>query len=127
MCPSIRRDHEQTTTPEPLTWLQSEGGAGAIKGIEHSLNWLSSSTFTPIRSQHGRRSLRTGLRSMVGTRTMEQTCRSPLSTAISARKSISTLILFTRRARRLTCRLAGSRTRQSIFSVFNERVSQKPS
>ena len=34
----------------------------AIKGDQHSLSWPSSSTFTPIRSQHGRRSSRTGLR-----------------------------------------------------------------
>ena len=30
--PRIRRDHEQTTPPEPLTGLQGEGGAGRHLG-----------------------------------------------------------------------------------------------
>jgi transposase len=32
LCPRIRRDHEQTTTPEPHTGLQGEVALAAIKG-----------------------------------------------------------------------------------------------
>ena len=37
MCPRIRRDHEQTTAPEPHTGLQGEGGACRRQGRER---WL---------------------------------------------------------------------------------------
>ena len=62
MCPRIRRDHEQTTAPEPHTGLQGEGGACRHQGRSNAgCSWRSSSTFTPIRSQRGRRSWRAGL------------------------------------------------------------------
>ena len=35
LCPRIRRNHGQTSTPEPLTGIQSESGAGCDQGPEH--------------------------------------------------------------------------------------------
>jgi transposase len=32
MMPEARRDHDETTTPEPQSGFQGEGGVGAIKG-----------------------------------------------------------------------------------------------
>ena len=57
----IRRDDEQTTPPEPPPAFKAKVALAPSKASEHWLNWRSSSTFTPIRSQHGMRSWKTGL------------------------------------------------------------------
>ncbi|MGY4281266.1 hypothetical protein ACVWXO_000486 [Bradyrhizobium sp. LM2.7] len=57
--PRIRRDDEQTSTPESLTGLQGEGGSGRRqRRSDDSPNWPSILTFTPIRLRRGNRSLR---------------------------------------------------------------------
>ena len=54
---TMRDDRAGTThRPSKRRWRLPPSRA-----IEHSRSWPSSSTFTPIRSQHGRRSLRAGL------------------------------------------------------------------
>jgi len=67
--------------------------------------------------------------SMVGTRTSDQTCRSPRHQAISVRSSIltSTRSVLTRRPRRLTWTLPGSITRHSIPCALRNRANQNAS
>ena len=67
--------------------------------------------------------------SRLGILTSEQTWRSPRRYAITVRKIASTSIrsVLTRRARRSTCILAESTTRQSIPWLPSSRASQKPS
>src|SRR5882757_1723712 len=58
-----RRDHEETTPPEPLSGLQGEGGAGRRQGRPNdSPAGRAFRRFILIRSQHGNRSLKAALR-----------------------------------------------------------------
>jgi len=54
----IRRDHEQTTAPEPHTGLKAKVALAAVKATGRSRNWPSILTSTPIRSRPGRPSWR---------------------------------------------------------------------
>ena len=61
LCPSIRRNHEQTTAPQPRTF-KAKVALAAIKGDQTLAELAEQFDVTPIRSQHGRRSWRTALR-----------------------------------------------------------------